>query len=102
MMQLAPKTLFLNVRVRTGITKSSLLELQMKRGGLFSLLLMTAVLLIAHIASAQTTASIWGRIECACGAAVPHAMVTLTSLETGAVHTPSTDASAGFRVLQLP
>jgi len=74
----------------------------MKRAWLSSLFLVAVSLLVSNFASAQTTASILGRIEDASGAAVPDANVTVTSLETGAVHTGVSDASGGFRILQLP
>src|SRR3989475_11191210 len=51
---------------------------------------------------AQVTASVSGRIEDSTGAAVPGAMVTVTSLETGAGRTASTNETGTYRVLSLP
>src|SRR6059036_3179281 len=51
---------------------------------------------------AQVTASVSGRVEDSTGAAVPGAMVTITSLETGAGRTASTNETGTYRVLSLP
>src|SRR5438034_1591644 len=50
---------------------------------------------------AQVTASVSGRVEDSTGAAVPGAMVTITSLETGAGRTASTNETGTYRVLSL-
>src|SRR2546427_6615588 len=51
---------------------------------------------------AQVTASVFGRVEDASGAAVPGAVVTVTNLETGAVRTASSGEAGNYRVLSLP
>jgi len=51
---------------------------------------------------AQVTASVSGRVEDSTGAAVPGAMVTVTSLETGAGRTASTNETGTYRLLSLP
>src|SRR5713226_7928612 len=51
---------------------------------------------------AQVTASVSGRVEDSTGAAVPGALVTVTSLETGAGRTASTNEAGTYRVLSLP
>jgi carboxypeptidase family protein len=56
----------------------------------------------SNIAFAQVTASISGRIEDPSGAAIPEAMITVTSLETGAARTATSDAGGAFLVLSLP
>ena len=50
---------------------------------------------------AQVTASVSGRVEDASGAAVAGAAVSITSLETGAARTATTDAAGTYRVLSL-
>ena len=49
----------------------------------------------------QVTASISGKVADPSGAAVPGATVTVTSLETGATRTTTTDATGTYRVLSL-
>src|SRR3989454_11861087 len=51
---------------------------------------------------AQVTASVSGRVEDSSGAALPGAMVTVTSLETGAGRTVSTGETGAYRGLSLP
>src|SRR5213596_3864132 len=51
---------------------------------------------------AQVTASVSGRVEDSTGAAVPGAVVTVTSLETGAGRTATTNETGTYRVLSLP
>ncbi|HEY2384605.1 MAG TPA: carboxypeptidase-like regulatory domain-containing protein [Terriglobia bacterium] len=53
-------------------------------------------------ASAQVTADIAGRVDDATGAAVSGAIVTVKSLETGAVRTATTDENGNFHLLALP
>ena len=48
-------------------------------------------------AMAQVSASILGKIEDASGAAIPGAIVTATSLETGAARTVSADEAGNYR-----
>ena len=60
------------------------------------------IVLGSSIASGQVTASLSGRIEDASGAAIPDAMVTVTSLETGVVHAATADDGGAYRVLSLP
>src|SRR6058998_3303601 len=50
----------------------------------------------------QVTASVSGRVEDSSGAALPGAIVTVTSLETGAGRTVSTGETGTYRVLSLP
>src|SRR6266581_1205296 len=51
---------------------------------------------------AQVTASVSGRVEDSTGAAVPGAVVTVTSLETGAGRTATTNETGTYRVLSVP
>src|ERR1700722_4883687 len=51
---------------------------------------------------AQVTAAISGTIEDSSGAPVSGATVTVTSLETGAIRTATTDEGGNYRVLSLP
>ncbi|HLH38004.1 MAG TPA: carboxypeptidase-like regulatory domain-containing protein [Bryobacteraceae bacterium] len=51
---------------------------------------------------AQVNASISGHVEDASGAAIRGAKITVTSVETGAIRSASTDDSGNYRVLQLP
>ena len=52
--------------------------------------------------NAQVTATVSGRVEDSSGAAVPGASVTVTSLETGAGRTATTNETGTYRVLSLP
>src|SRR5207249_1088414 len=52
--------------------------------------------------NAQVTATVSGRVEDSSGAAVPGASVTVTSLETGAGRTATTNEMGTYRVLSLP
>lgn len=72
------------------------------KGGPWSLFWM-ALLLVAmsNSALAQMTASITGRVEDSSGAGIPEAMVTATSLETGAARTITADDSGSYRVVSL-
>src|SRR2546427_11538819 len=51
---------------------------------------------------AQVTATVSGRVEASSGAAVPGASVTVTSLETWAGRTATTNETGTYRVLSLP
>ncbi len=51
---------------------------------------------------AQVTASISGRVEDPSGGGVQGATVTVTSLETGATRSATTDASGSYQILSLP
>src|SRR5262249_21166342 len=51
---------------------------------------------------AQVTAAISGKVEDASGAAVGGAMVTVKSIESGAVRTVTTDETGNYRALSLP
>jgi hypothetical protein len=53
-------------------------------------------------ASAQVSASIAGRVEDATGAALGGGLVTVKSLETGAVRTATTDENGNYQVISLP
>src|SRR2546422_3980872 len=66
--------------------------------------LFTIVLTLASVSVvfAQVTASMTGRVEDASGAAVPGTNVIVTSLETGAVRTATTDEGGNYRVVSLP
>lgn len=61
-----------------------------------------AVLLAASAALAQVTGSISGTITDSSGAAIPHATVTITDLETGQVRMLAADDRGSYRVLALP
>src|SRR5438445_6637469 len=66
---------------------------------------LAALLLISFAVGtihAQVTATVSGRVEDASGAAVPGASVTVTSLETGAGRTATTNETGTYRVLSLP
>src|SRR5256886_1855864 len=52
--------------------------------------------------NAQVTATVSGRVEDSSGAAVPGASVTVTSVETGAGRTATTNETGTYRVLSLP
>ena len=71
-----------------------------------ALSLLTAAMWIicgCGIAAAQvSSAAISGRVEDPSGAAIPGAMVTVTSMETGAVRTITADDSGNYRVVSLP
>ena len=64
--------------------------------------LLPLVLLACSFAHAQVTAAISGKVEDATGMAVQGAVVTITSLETGAIRTTSTDQNGTFTVTSLP
>src|ERR1700734_4221855 len=51
---------------------------------------------------AQVTAAVTGTIQDASGAAVPKAMLTVTSLETGIARTVTADDTGYYQVLALP
>jgi carboxypeptidase family protein len=81
----------LSVRLKTGKT------------GILGFFLMTVLTVVnGNTSWAQVTASISGRIEDPSGAAIPDATVHVTSLETGAAHTATTDQGGSYRILQLP
>src|SRR5947209_2544965 len=69
-------------------------------GGLVGVIL----LLVAgtELACAQVTATISGTVQDASGAAVGGAIVTVKSLETGAVRAVMTDEMGNYRLLSLP
>jgi len=76
---------------------------QRSRSGFFSLVL--SVLALAAVAGpslAQESAALTGRVTDVSGAVVAGAMVTVKSLETGAVKTVTTDDSGDYTVLGLP
>src|SRR5579864_69363 len=77
---------------------------QLNRSGKGYLGLLVIIILLAcsNFAHAQVTASIIGRIEDSSGAAVPEAMVAVTSLETGVARTVTSDEAGNYRVLSLP
>ncbi len=54
------------------------------------------------LAHAQVAGAISGKVEDPSGAGVDAATVTVTSVETGATRTTTTDANGNFRVLSLP
>src|SRR5882724_8938186 len=60
------------------------------------------ILASANMAFAQVTASMTGRIEDPTGASVPGANVTVTSRETGATHTATSNEEGAYQVLSLP
>ncbi len=63
------------------------------------LLLMSA---LCGLANAQVTAAISGKVEDATGMGVDGAAITVTSVETGAVRTTTTDQTGSYSVLSLP
>jgi carboxypeptidase family protein len=62
----------------------------------------SCLLLAAVIGIAQVTGSISGTITDSSGAGIPHAMVTVTDLETGQVRSLVTDDRGSYRALALP
>jgi carboxypeptidase family protein len=85
------------------MSRSKALQFETAESGLFFLMLMALLIIAAsHVALAQVTASISGRIEDPSGAALPGANVTVTSLETGAVRTVPSDEGGNYRALSLP
>src|SRR5260370_17186497 len=65
----------------------------------------SAIVLIlanSNIGFAQVTASMTGRVEDASGATIPETNVTVTSLETGATRTVTSDEGGAYQVLSLP
>ncbi len=64
------------------------------------LLLLTSAL--CGLANAQVTAAISGKVEDPAGMAVDGAAITVTSVETGAVRTTTTDQTGSYSVLSLP
>ncbi|HEX5227802.1 MAG TPA: carboxypeptidase regulatory-like domain-containing protein [Bryobacteraceae bacterium] len=63
---------------------------------------LSLLVLAVATASAQTTASVTGRVTDPSGAVVPGATVTVKSLETGAIKTATTNDSGDYTVLGLP
>ncbi len=61
-----------------------------------------ALTLVAASLWGQVTGSISGRVEDATGAAVSGAAITVTSLETSATRSVTTDETGNFKVLSLP
>lgn len=61
-----------------------------------------ALLLVGTTALAQVTGSISGTVTDSSGAAIPHATVTITDLETGQVRALAADDRGTYRVLALP
>src|SRR5579884_3730025 len=53
-------------------------------------------------AAQEATGTIIGNITDPTGAAVPHAMVTVTSIDTNIAHPTTSDDSGHYQVLQLP
>jgi hypothetical protein len=66
------------------------------------LLLMVAVMAGCGVANAQVTAAISGKVEDATGGEVEGAAITVTSVETGAMRTATTDQKGNYTVLSLP
>lgn len=73
-------------------------QTRLLRGLLAVLLLLSC----AHVAWAQMSAAISGKVEDASGAAVSGATVTAKDVETGATRIVTTDATGNYRVLSLP
>ena len=67
-----------------------------------ALLLGFVLAAITQWGMAQVTASIIGKVEDASGAAVPEASVSITSQETGAIRSATTDQAGNYRLLSLP
>ena len=80
-------------------------ELFIRRGFHLVQILIIGLLAFAAMpapAQAQVTASITGNVEDATGAAVRDATINVTSRETGATRTVTTDDSGNYRILSLP
>jgi hypothetical protein len=67
-----------------------------------NLVAIALMLLCINMGFAQVTASMTGRVEDATGASIPNTNVTLTSLETGATRTVTSDEGGNYQVLSLP
>jgi Carboxypeptidase regulatory-like domain/TonB-dependent Receptor Plug Domain len=63
---------------------------------------MVAVMAACGLANAQVTASISGKVEDPTGAGLAGAMVTVKSVETGAVRTTTSEQNGTYSVLSLP
>ena len=63
---------------------------------------MVLVLLSRNTGFAQVTASLTGRVEDPSGAGIPETNVTVTSLETGATRTVTSDEGGSYQILSLP
>ncbi|MGO9897057.1 MAG: carboxypeptidase-like regulatory domain-containing protein, partial [Bryobacteraceae bacterium] len=63
---------------------------------------MVAVMAGCGVANAQVTAAISGKVEDATGGEVEGAAITVTSVETGAMRTATTDQKGNYTVLSLP
>ena len=66
------------------------------------LILLLAVIAGGIAANAQVTAAISGKVEDSEGGAVEGAAITVTSVETGATRTATTDQKGNYTVLSLP
>src|SRR6266851_3270036 len=60
------------------------------------------ILASSNVGVAQVTASMMGRVEDASGATIPNTNVTVTSRETGATHTATSDEAGNYQLLSLP
>ncbi len=67
-----------------------------------ALLVGSLLLTIAKSSAAQVTASMTGRVLDTSGAAIPDAMVTVLSEETGATRSVTSDNSGKYEILSLP
>lgn len=75
------------------------------RGRCYARILVLGSLTLALVPAkgwAQVTASITGKVADASGAVIREANVTVTSQETGAIRTVTTDDAGNYRVLSLP
>ncbi len=67
-----------------------------------SLLLMLALVLFSTAAYCQETGSIVGTVTDQSGAAVPNAAVKITNVETGIVHSTTTNSTGSYSAHELP
>src|SRR6266849_942200 len=69
--------------------------------GLRMLGLFAALTFVAGTGFAQGTAAMSGRVEDPSGATIPNTNVTVTSLETGATRTVTSDEAGNYQILSL-
>ena len=67
-------------------------------------LVLSIILILASrsVGFAQVTAAMTGRVDDSTGAGIPATSVTVTSLETGATRTVTTDDTGAYQILSLP
>ena len=67
-----------------------------------AILFLTCAIVAVITGGAQVTGSISGTVTDSSGAAIPHANVTITELDTGQSRTLMTDDRGSYRFLALP